>query len=82
MLQEGFMANDMDTFKGMLGSPALSVFVWQDGAEFDQTMNNYMNAPFPTGIDPSNPAVLQSKLSLLGNLTAADIMLPGNASLS
>lgn len=66
----------------MLGSPALSVFVWQDGAEFDQTMNNYMNAPFPTGIDPSNPAVLQSKLSLLGNLTAADIMLPGNASLS
>lgn len=66
----------------MLGSPALSVFVWQDGAEFDQTINNYMSAPFPTGIDPGNPATLQSNISFVGNSTAAGIMVTANSSMS
>ena len=49
---------------------------------FDQTIDNYMSAPFPAGIDPSDPAMLQSNLSFFGNSTAAGILLTGNASSS
>lgn len=67
---------------GILGFPSLSVFVWQDGSGFDRTMNNYMSAPFPAWIDPSNPATLQSNVSFLGNLTTTGILLRAHASMS
>ena len=79
MLPKGKLANELGIFKDILGLPALSVYVWQDGAYFDTTMNYYMNAPFPAGIDPSNPRILQSNLSYLGNSTMAGILLTGNA---
>lgn len=82
MFRRGCVANDLGVLKGVVGSPALSVFVWQDGAEFDRTMNDYMSAPFPAGIDPGYPATLQKSFYFLGNLTTADIMLTGNASMS
>ena len=80
-MQKWSLANDLGISKGIAGSPALSVFVWQDGAEFDRTMNQYMSAPFPAGIDPGNPATLQSNLTCLGNLTMAGIWVTGNATM-
>lgn len=60
------LAKKLVVSKGITGNPALSVFVWQNGAGFDRTMNSYMSAPFPAGIDPRNPWMLQSKFAFLG----------------
>ena len=35
------------------GNPALSIFLWEDGAQWDWLMNHYMNDPFPQPPDPS-----------------------------
>ena len=39
--------------------PALTVFLWRNGASFDTTMNEYMSAAFTGGIDPRNPGILK-----------------------
>lgn len=39
--------------KDSQGRPALSVFIWQDGAAFDWRMNDYMISEFPTPPDPT-----------------------------
>lgn len=36
------------------------MFLWQNGAVFDSTMNKYTSAPFPAGIDPRTPAILKA----------------------
>lgn len=46
-------------FAGTDGYPALTMFLWQNRAAFDSTMNRYMSAPFPAGIDPREPAILK-----------------------
>ena len=56
---------------GASGGSALTIFVWQTGALFDQVLNHYTSAPFPRGIDPSNPDVLQN----LGGPVNGSIML-------
>ena len=68
--------------KGVQDSPALSVFVWQDGAPFDLMMNRYMSAQLPAGIDPIDPMTLQSNFLSLGNLTTDGLLLTGNVSIS
>ena len=73
---------DLALSTDVFGNPTLSMFVWRDGADFDQTMNEYMRAQFPRGIDPANPAVMFSMLSSVGNLTVGSNALEGNASLS
>ena len=35
------------------------MFLWENGAAFDATMNKYMTAAFPAGIDPRSPAILK-----------------------
>ena len=76
------VAADSDIFKDVLGAPALSIFVWQDGAAFDGRMNDYMSAQFPAGIDPRSAMALNNRVSLVGNLTVAGSMLTRNASTS
>lgn len=39
--------------------PGLSLFLWQDGAPFDNVMNHYMSASYPQGIDPATPLLLR-----------------------
>ena len=36
------------------------MFLWQNRAAFDSTMNRYMSAPFPAGIDPREPAIVKA----------------------
>ena len=74
--------NNSKIFKGVDDSPALSIFVWQDGTGFDQIWNNYMSAPYTQGIDPRNPAVVRDSFPLLGNLTTLGSILTGNVSSS
>ena len=40
------------------------MFLWENGAAFDATMNKYMTAAFPAGIDPRNPAILRMLATL------------------
>ena len=42
------------------GHPGLTLFLWENGATFDDTMNKYTSADFPAGIDPRFPAILKS----------------------
>ena len=35
------------------GAPALSLFLWEDGAPWDWLMNYFMNDPFPAAPDPT-----------------------------
>ena len=35
------------------------MFLWENGAIFDATINKYMTAAFPAGIDPRFPAILK-----------------------
>ena len=58
------------------------MFVWQDGAPFDQMMNRYMSAQVPAGIDPAEPTILQSNFLSLENLTTDGLLLTGNVSIS
>lgn len=36
------------------------MFLWRNGAVFDNTMNKYTSAAFPAGIDPRFPAILKA----------------------
>ena len=45
---------------GTDNQPALSIFLWQNGASFETTMNEYTSAEFPAGIDPRRPAILKA----------------------
>ena len=76
------VTDSFGVFKDIRDFPALSIFLWEDGSRFDQTMNDYMSAPFPAGIDPANPTILQSNLLSLGNSTTAGLLLTGNVSIS
>ncbi len=81
--QQKFRAANLSSLlKDMLDIPTLSVFVWQNGARFDRTINDYMSAPFPVGIDPSNPDRVRNSVLFSGNLTTSGIILTGNASVS
>ena len=73
--------NDSSLAIGKLDTPTLSIFVWQDGAGFDRTMNNYMSTEFPAGIDPSNPLVVQIRPLFLANASTKGGMFSGNASM-
>ena len=35
------------------------MFIWENGAAFDATINKYMTAAFPAGIDPRFPAIVK-----------------------
>ena len=39
--------------------PALSFFVWANGAPFEEVINGYTSSNFPSGIDPRSSEVLQ-----------------------
>ncbi|KAL9074319.1 MAG: hypothetical protein Q9161_002305 [Pseudevernia consocians] len=53
---QGGAATVIDAF----GRPALTMFLWQNGAVFDNVINMYTSAPFPAGIDPRVPAILKA----------------------
>lgn len=55
------VADSLSIVEDHSGIPALSVFLWKDGAPFDKTFNSYMSAGFPAGIDPASP------MGVLGN---------------
>lgn len=44
----------------------MSIFIWEDGARFDDAMNDYMSEETTTGIDPRFP------LKLLGNTSGIE----------
>ena len=41
------------------GKPALSLFLWEDGAQWDWIMNYITNDPFP---EPPDPTIVSSLL--------------------
>jgi len=44
-----------------MSTPALSLFVWEDGAPFDGLMNGYMTDEFPMPPDPTLAPLRQSE---------------------
>ena len=70
----GSLYTDFDIDQGQHGGQALTVFVWKNGAPFEDTLNYYTSTAFPLGIDPSNPIALK----LTGNIS--DSMSPSNGS--
>ena len=60
--------------------PALTIFMWQNGAPFDDVLARYTSASLPTGIDPNFPSVVQTLGALNGSLNvlahAGNITLP------
>ena len=50
--------------------PGLTLFLWQDGSPFDQTMNQYMSASVPSGIDPILPMMLMQNDTIQSNSSA------------
>ena len=54
------------------GKPALSLFVWEDGAQWDWMMNYVTNNPFP---EPPDPTIVGS---LLRNETFIEELHKGN----
>ena len=40
-------------------APILSIFLWANGASFENVMANYMSAAWPVGIDPTDPGSLR-----------------------
>lgn len=58
----------------------MSVFVWEDGARFDDVMNSYMNMEDNSGIDPRFPTMLFGDSSAMGNLVNASEVLNHNIS--
>ena len=51
----------------------LSLFLWQDGAPFDDVMNEYMSASFPSGIDPSSAVLSAQNASYAMNMDEVNI---------
>ena len=49
--------------------PGHTVFLWQDGALFDEAMNAYMSVDWPLGINPSNPLAIMQSNGLGSNAT-------------
>ena len=43
----------IDALTGAGNVAGLSLFLWQDGFPFDRSMNQYMSATGPAGIDPT-----------------------------
>lgn len=52
---------------GVEGVPSLTLFLWEDGAQFDDVMGRYMSAEAPSGIDPERPEVLSEGVGFAGN---------------
>lgn len=46
----------------------MALIMWRDGAPFDNTMNSYMSAPFPMGMDPARISTLLGNSSLARTL--------------
>lgn len=58
----------------------MSVFIWEDGARFDDVINGYMNMEDTSGIDPRFPPRLVGNSSVMGNLVNASEILNHNIS--
>ncbi|KAL6722321.1 hypothetical protein ACLMJK_001428 [Lecanora helva] len=56
------------TVNNVEGTASLSLFLWQDGAPFDNVMNQYMSANYPAGIDP-----ITTEVSVLNSSNSADL---------
>ena len=52
--------------KGSDGTLMLSLFLWEDGAWFDDIMNEYWGTDSPVAIDPLNPLALLSNANTTG----------------
>ncbi len=51
-----------------MSRPALSLFLWEDGAVFDWLMNKYMTDEFPMPPDPTLDPLSQRELSQILHL--------------
>lgn len=48
-----------------MSTPALSLFVWEDGAPFDWLMNQYMTDQFPIPPDPTLDPLSQRQINVI-----------------
>lgn len=46
----------------------MTIFVWSNGAKFEEVVNQYTSAAYPVGIGPANPSILQSLGSINGSV--------------
>ena len=51
----------------MVGVPAVSMFVWMNGAQFQDVLNAYMSVRYPRAIDPKQPTGNFNGSASLGN---------------
>lgn len=62
--------------------PSLTLFLWKDGARFDDVMGRYMSAENSSGIDPSRPEVLREEVGFVGNLSGVVSVMPRRTSVA
>ena len=63
--------------------PVLSLFVWEDGAWFDDVVNEYWGTDSPVAIDPFNPfKVLRGGGNSTGIMNQTLRMVSTNVSIS
>lgn len=53
--------------EGYNNRPSLTLFIWEDGALFDDAINDYIGSDSPSGLDPFRPLMLLSTSSSTGN---------------
>lgn len=58
------------------------MFLWQNGAIFENMINKYMSASFSAGIDPTNPAILKVFGPVDGSVDTSNGTLPEGINLS
>lgn len=70
------------TVIGTYGQPVLTMFLWQNGAIFENTINKYTSASFSAGIDPTTPAILKVFGPVDGSVDTSNGTLPEGINLS
>ncbi|KAL8710019.1 MAG: hypothetical protein Q9220_005290 [cf. Caloplaca sp. 1 TL-2023] len=70
------IVDDMD------GKPALGMFIWQDGADFQWLMNHNMGFAVPPGFNPNPPSVELEGLKANVSASEADFKVAAGSLLS
>lgn len=68
--------------EGYNNRPSLTLLIWEDGALFDDAMNDYIGSDSPSGLDPFRPLMLPSNSSTRGSTSQLMSVIPQNSSIA